>query len=297
MGTLVLGEALVDLICEHPVAGVADADAFAPYFGGAAANVCVAAARGGADVALAGGAGDDPWGHWLLERLTAEGVDVRWFALLPRIQTPVAFVTVDETGDPDFAIYGDGIQPAVASAADRLDEALAASDAFVFASNTLVGEREREVSLSARERALELGKHVVFDPNLRLHRWPSEDEALDVVRRCVPGVFLLKCNATEARLLTGEQDVEGAAEALLAAGAQHVAITLGADGAVLRGDPSADAPGLKAKVVNATGAGDAFLGTMLAFLSKAQYDPAALAEALPHAVREATRATERWGAV
>src|SRR3712207_2891942 len=62
--TLCLGEALVDLVCERPVSGLAQADAFVPHFGGATANVCVTAARLGGDVALAGGAGDDGWGHW-----------------------------------------------------------------------------------------------------------------------------------------------------------------------------------------------------------------------------------------
>ena len=45
-----LGEALVDLICEHPVASLTEADSFSPHFGGALANVAVAAARAGADV-------------------------------------------------------------------------------------------------------------------------------------------------------------------------------------------------------------------------------------------------------
>ena len=37
-------------------------------------TVAVTAARHGAHVALAGGAGDDPWGRWLRDRLEREGV-------------------------------------------------------------------------------------------------------------------------------------------------------------------------------------------------------------------------------
>jgi hypothetical protein len=62
MPFLVLGEALVDLICEQPADGIGDADAFVPHFGGAAATVAVNAARAGGSVALAGGAGQDPMG-------------------------------------------------------------------------------------------------------------------------------------------------------------------------------------------------------------------------------------------
>ena len=47
VSTLCLGDALVDLICERPVADAAEADAFVPRFGGAVANVAVVAARCG----------------------------------------------------------------------------------------------------------------------------------------------------------------------------------------------------------------------------------------------------------
>jgi sugar/nucleoside kinase (ribokinase family) len=50
-------------------------------------------------------------------------------------------------------------------------------------------------------------------------------------------------------------------------------------------------------VVNTTGAGDAFLGTLLAHLAGGGYDPGVLPQAVTAAVEEGARATERWGAV
>ena len=70
---LCLGEALVDLICERPVASLTEADSFTPHFGGALANVAVAASRAGADAGLAGAAGDDEWGRWLRDAARARG--------------------------------------------------------------------------------------------------------------------------------------------------------------------------------------------------------------------------------
>ena len=120
-----------------------------------------------------------------------------------------------------------------------------------------------------------------------------------VARAACRGAFLVKCNRAEARLLTGEDDPARAAEALLAGGAQHVVVTLGADGALLRGaGPAPDVPGVPARPVDATGAGDAVIGVLLARLARAGFYPAALAAALPEAAVEAgARATERWGAV
>ena len=154
--TLCLGEALVDLVCEHPASGLAEADSFVPHFGGAVANVTVTAARLGASVALAGGAGDDAWGAWLAGRLTAEGVDLEWFELVEDLATPIAFVVVDDQGEPSYAIYGEGIAALIVAAGPRLDEAVAKCDALFFSSNTLSGDDERALTLRARERALEL---------------------------------------------------------------------------------------------------------------------------------------------
>ena len=298
MRTLLLGEALVDLICERPVSSLGEADAFAPHFGGAVANVAVGAARRGAGVALAGGAGDDGWGAWLRERLAAEGVDLTWFASSEGIATPVAFVTVDEAGEPSYAIYGDGIGAAVGAVADRLGEAVEACDALFMTSNTLVGEREREATLAARDRALELGRPVLFDPNLRVHRWPSAGAAASEARALLSGAFLVKCNAEEARLLSGEDRPDAAAEGIVAAGAKHAIVTRGAGGAVLRGGGlRLDVPGAPAEPVSTVGAGDVLMAVVLARLDAAGFYPPALAAALPDAVAEAARATERWGAL
>jgi len=295
--TLILGEALVDLVCETPVTSLAQARAFVPRFGGAMANVAVVAARAGADVALAGGAGDDAWGAWLRDRLADEGVALDWFALVDA-PTPVAFVTVDPAGEPTFRLYAEGVGTALEALGHLgVDGAVDACDALCFASNTLVGARERTLTLAARERALAHGKPIVFDPNLRLHRWDSPERAAEVARECVPGAFLVKANAQEARLLTGEADPARAAAGLLAAGARNVVVTLGAGGALLRGEGlSRDVPGVPADVVDTTGAGDTLLGVLVGALSESAYYGPTLAAALPDAVVAGARATERWGA-
>jgi fructokinase len=280
VATLLLGEALVDLVCERPVASLSEAREFRAHFGGALANVAVNAARAGADVALAGGAGDDAWGGWLRDRLAEEGVDVEWFALLPGVVTPIAFVTVDTRGEPTFAIYGETIGATIEAFADRIPAAVERSDALVLMSNTLVGEAERAVSRAARDRALELGRPVIFDPNFRLHRWDPPARAATESRDFVRDAFLVKCNRDEARLLTGEADPAAAAEGLLAMGAQNVVVTLGADGALARGAGGRrDEPGVPARLA-----------------ASAFYAPS-LPAALPDAVAAGARATESWGAL
>lgn len=299
MRTLCFGEAIVDLICQRPVASLAEADAFVAHQGGVSANVAVIAARAGADVALAGGAGDDGWGAWLHDRLEAERVGLEWFRLAGAQRTGLAFVTVDEQGEPSYELHGDGIAATITGLKRRLLDAVERTDALFFGSNVLAGKAEAALAGAARERALELGRPVIFDANIRLGRWEdSSGRAGAACGACVPGAFLVKCNVAEARMMTGEAHPEQAAASLLAAGAQHVVVTLGARGAILRAPGlRRDAAGRPARVLSTLGAGDAFMGTVLAALCKTDFYPPAIAAALPDAVEEAARACERWGAL
>jgi fructokinase len=292
-----LGEALVDLICERPLGELTEADAFVPHFGGAVANVAVSAAHRGAAVALAGGAGDDAWGRWLRDRLEDERVDLQWFELVPSAATPLAMVWIDGDGEPSYQIYGEGIATVVHALGKRLEDAVAEAAALCFSSNTLIGAEEREVTMRARERALDLGRPVIFDPNLRLHRWPSHADAAASANACVPGALLVRATLDEAAVMTGEHDAERAAKALLKAGARLVAITLGPEGAILRGEVRAEAQGIDVDVLSTVGAGDVFTGVLLARLAQSGFYPSVAAVALREAVAESARACQRWGAL
>jgi fructokinase len=294
---LCLGEALVDLICERPAASVDQADAFAPHFGGAVGNVALLAARAGARVALAGGAGDDPWGRWLRDQLAAAGVALERFTLTEGVATPLALVTLDADGEATYTIYGESIGTVVRALGDGVEAAVADGAGLFISSNTLVGEAEREVTMRAHAAALEHGLPIVFDPNLRLHRWRSRADAAATANACVHGALLVRANAAEARLMTGEDDLERAAVAILKAGARNVVISRGADGAFARGKFRRDVPGVPARVISTVGAGDVLSGFLLARLAATGFYEPAIAASLPDAVAAAAQCCERWGAV
>lgn len=294
-----LGEAIVDLICERELDSPADAREFRTHFGGALANVAVGAARGGANVELAGGVGADDWGSWLEARLAEEGVGTRWFSLVEGLQTPVAFVTFDRALEPTFAVYGDGIDAALHSVAEHLEEAIGEAGALVFGSNTLVGPPERELTLRARDLAVERGVPVLFDPNLRPNRWSDMGRAIELCREAASGAFAVRANLAEARAIAGlGSEVLGAdaAASLCALGARVGVVTMGAAGAVLRGEAEAEAPAPEVEVVSPLGAGDAFLGALAAAGARGGWTPAALADGLEEAVAAGARACEGWGA-
>ena len=295
--TLCLGDALVDMVGERPGCELTEIDRFSPHFGGAAANVALVAAKAGAQIALAGGAGDDDWGHWLLGRLREARVDVSLFELAAGIQTPLVFVTVDADAEPDYHIHGELAGNLARVLRDRLEQAVEASAALFISTNTLVEPGERTVTMRARELMLQRGRPVIFDANLRLSRWSSRTDALASANACVRGALLVRANRAEAELMTGEQDPERAAMALVKAGAKLVVLTLGAEGAILRGALRASVPGVACRPINTAGAGDVLTGTLLARLALSAFYPSSVAANLPEAIEAAARACERWGAV
>jgi sugar/nucleoside kinase (ribokinase family) len=295
---LCLGEALVDLICERPVASLTEADSFRPHFGGALANVAVAASRAGAAVGLAGAAGGDEWGSWLCRRLQREGVDLRFFEPLEGERTPIAFATFDERRDPSFQIYGDAVAIAVASVAPRLEPAIEAASALVFSSTTLATADEREVTLRARELAIERGARLCFDPNIRPNRWGGDPRpAVEASRELVAGSYVVRANRDEATAIAEVDDPWEAAAAIVKMGAELAVVTLGGEGAVIRGACEAEAAAPRVEVVSTLGAGDAFMGTLVAELANRDWDAGAAAEALGPALEAAAEACTRWAAL
>ena len=295
---LCLGEALIDLIGRRSGDRLPELGPFSVHLGGVAANVAVTAARAGAAVGLAGGAGDDAWGRWLREQLLAEGVGLSWFTLVSGLDTGLAFVAVDDEGEPTYSLRGEATGAVMATLDGRAEAAVHGAAALLITTNTLVGSVERAITMRARAAALAAARPVIFDANLRLGRWRSAAEAVDCARAVVSDALLVRANADEAALITGERDPERAAAALHAAGAELVVITLGPQGALLRGGARAEVPGVNAtRVINTAGAGDALTGTLLAHLARSEFRSEAVASALPAAVAAAADACARVGAV
>jgi len=294
-----LGEALVDLICPDPLRDHARARRFETHCGGALANVAVAAAQAGAPVCLASACGDDDRGRLLRGRLAGHGVDLRYYGVVAGVPTPFAFAYLDPDLEPTFEIHGAGIDAAIASLHGREDEIAAAAAAIVYGSNTLVDARSRAVTEAICDRASTLGAPLLFDPNLRPHRWPDEGSARE---RCMPHVRtanVLRCNLGEARWLLRDEAVDAgaAAAALLALGPELAVVTAGTSPVAARGACSVDIAPPAVAVVSPLGAGDAFMGALAAGLHAVDFDPGRAGAALSDAVERGARACTHLGAV
>ncbi len=139
---------------------------------------------------------------------------------------------------------------------------------------------------------------VVVDANMRPGRWTSHTEMVDATRELLQGAFLAKMNRQEAEWLTGIADPAKAAAALQGTVAQNVVVTASEQGAVLRGEDglARDVSGIPVVPIDATGAGDAVTGVLVAGLAASGGYAPSLGVTLPEAMQVAAGVVQQWGA-
>lgn len=294
--TVCLGEAIVDLIGAGGSARKEAPATLVPHSGGALANVAVAIAREGRPVDLVGGVGDDHWGDWLADDLEEEGVGTTRLCRVPGLDSPIAVIAFDETGEPRFQVYGEAIGPLMEAARPHLAKSVPVAGALVIGANTMVGEVERAVTREAVELALGAGVPVVLDPNHRPGRWTDQAEARQLSLELVRAATVVKANRSEAGFLTGRPDVREAADALLELGPGLVVITDGSGAVTVAGETEATVDPDPVEVVSPLGAGDAFLGGLVAGLDEAGWSLGDAVAPVEKACRAAALACRTIGA-
>ena len=242
----------------HPQVGETVAGREVLYFpGGKGANQAVAAAKLGAATMLIGRVGADVFGRDLRTFLAAQGVDLTFVQDTPEAHTGTAVITVANADNTIVVIPGAN---AGLSAADAAMPLLAKDD-------VTVGQFEIPLpaisAFFARARAA--GAATILNPAPAL---PFDRKLLDLVD-------ILILNESELGFLakTELHDTDDhtrfiEAARLLQAGTDRIiCVTLGKRGvvALVNGEPLI-IPGRSVKALDATGAGDCFVGAVAAQL-------------------------------
>ena len=291
---------------------------FTAYPGGAPANVAVAAARLGAETGFIGKVGNDAFGRSLAETLRKEGVDVSGLFTCNEVPTTMALVSVDEKGEREFAFYRnpgadtqltpDEAIAAIAGSHIRGNEDLTGGEAELprilhVGSLSMTTMPAKEACESAVRFAKDRGVLISYDPNYRAALWSSEEHAIEMMKVLLPLADILKVSDEEMLMLTGTEDFEEGSLILSEYGPSLVLVTLGSQGVFARyGEFSEVVPGFRVKVADTNGAGDTFLGAMLAQVARRESLLAGLeAEELRHMITYANKAASltcsRHGAI
>ncbi len=249
----VFGSANMDIVVrvdELPRAGeTIFGDSLITNPGGKGLNQAVAAARAGGQVEFIGTFGTDGYGDELAALLDSEGIGAR--ELRREGTTGTAHIAVERGGENTIVVVSGAN---LATTADQVTDALLDSIGWLVSQLELDLDNVFAAFRTARTR----GVRTVLTP---APARPLADDQLATVDLLVP-------NQHEACLLAGETDPLVAAAALSRRCAD-VVVTLGADGAAWArgGEVVAQLPSRRVEAVDATAAGDTFVGALVAQLA------------------------------
>ncbi|TXY05007.1 aminoimidazole riboside kinase [Vibrio mimicus] len=256
----VTGDAVVDLIPDGD-------NHYLRCPGGAPANVAVAIARLGGNAAFFGRVGHDPLGQFMQHTLASEGVETSHMVLDRAHRTSTVVVDLDANGERSFTFM---VKPSA-------DQFLQPDDVPSFnqgewlhcCSIALANEPSRSSTLQAMQRIKAAGGFISFDPNLREEVWANPAEIKPVVRQAIALADVVKFSDDELMFLTETTSLEDGIAAIAKLANTLVLVTQGAKGAIVLCEGSREIiRGEALKPVDTTGAGDAFVGGLLAKLSQ-----------------------------
>lgn len=256
---LCIGEVLVDFIGHQSGVLINNTRDYHRYLGGSPTNVAMNAARLGLKSALVATVGNDGFGEYIFKRLTEVKVNTNYIQGLDNKATSVIFVSKSE-GTPDFIPFRKADYCIVEDQIPK--EILLRAKVFHTTCFALSKKPAQSTILKKAEEAFNLGCQLSIDVNYSDKLWNSKEEAVNVIRTYCKFNPLVKISEDDMSRLFGESlPHEQIFDFFHIEGVQTVCLTLGRNGVKLSqaGKKTIEMPAIKIeKVIDATGAGDAF---------------------------------------
>lgn len=298
-----IGEALIDFIPTQKGVALKDVPGFEKAAGGAPANVACAVSKLGGRSSFIGMLGEDAFGDFLVETLKAEGVDTRYVFRTKEANTSLAFVSLKEDGNRDFSFYRNPGADMLLQEEHVAQVPFQPGDILHYCSVDLIEAPVKYAHKKAIQSITGQGGIISFDPNVRLPLWPSREECRRTILEFIPLSHILKISDEELAFITGIENEREAIASLFVGSVQYVIYTKGSAGSEWHSrQDSVAVPALKVQAVDTTGAGDAFIGSVLYQLqlrniSLNGWDAATAKEVLKFANAAAASTTLKKGAI
>ena len=266
---LVIGRAGMDLYADPPGTRTEDATRFTSALGGSSANIAVALTRQGCQAALLTCVADDAIGRFCLNQLDHYGINrthVRAVAGEPRNSLAVVETRLE---DCQSVIYRNNAADFAMTTADVEGVTYGNFSALITTGTVLAAEPSRSAAFRAFDLARAAGLPLIFDVDYRPYSWPSAAVAAEVYSRAGALCDVIVGNDLEFGFMAGQPDAGlDKARSLIGDGAQIVVYKMGEKGAVTFTREGHFATGIyPTRALKPTGAGDSFLGSMIAALA------------------------------
>jgi len=269
---LCFGEALIDLHASG-VDARGFANGFVPFAGGAPANVAVAVARLGGEAHFAGMLARDRFGDFLLDSLQQAGVGTADVVRTDAANSALAFVTLDARGERSFSFHREHTADLLFQPGDFRADGFRDLAVFHVCSNSMTTPALAETTREGMRRAHAAGALVSFDLNLRPALWPADVDPHPEVWPALQLADLVKLSAEELDWLA-EGDEQAALERLWQGRTRLLVVTDGPHPIRwFHPDAEGELPGYAVDAVDATAAGDAFVGGLLCQLATLEPQP------------------------
>ncbi|MGG4143722.1 carbohydrate kinase [Paenibacillus algorifonticola] len=251
---LAVGELLIDMIAAEYDENF-ESQTFNKFFGGSPSNIAMNVKKLGIHSLVASAVGEDGLGSYLINQLRKMDIDTSG---IQRAKYSTSMVVLTKSTATPVPIFYRGADYHLAFNS-VLNESLMNSKIVHFSCWPISMEPVRHTI----EKVIEIARNnhilVGFDPNYHPMIWQNGEDGIEYVKSIIGKVDVIKPSEDDAERLFGKDTHENQMKKFLDLGAKLVIMTLGKEGAIVsNGIETLKYSSLATKVIDTTGAGDAF---------------------------------------
>ena len=251
-----IGELLVDMISDDYDTSF-NCNKYSRFFGGSPANITMNVKRLGGNPIITSCVGNDGLGEFLINHLKNNNVNTE---LINKVNHSTSMVLVTKSKETPLPIF-------YRSADYNLEynvniaSALKNSKIVHFSCWPISQKKSRNMIEKVIEEARKNDVIIGFDPNYHEMIWEEGHDGIEYIKSLLGKVDIIKPSEVDAERIFGPDTPENHVDKFIQCGAKLVIMTLGKDGAIVsNGKETIKFKTLATKVVDTTGAGDAFWG-------------------------------------
>lgn len=265
---LVIGRAGMDFYPEPAGTKIEEATQFFAALGGSSANICVAITRHGGKAALLTRVAGDAVGRFCLNQLDHYDIDRSLVKNEGGEARNSLAVSESRIEDHQTVIYRNGAADFQMTIDDVASVDYKPYSALVTTGTVFAAEPSRSAAFHAFELARAAGVPLIFDVDYRPYSWASAQQASDVYSQAAAMCEIIIGNDVEFGFMAGDYDrgLEKARD-LARTTASIVIYKMGEKGAItITADEELRTGIYPAEALKPTGAGDSFMGGLIASL-------------------------------
>lgn len=266
---VILGRAGMDFYPDPPGTRTEEATHFFACLGGSSANIGVAICNLGGSVDLVTCVSDDAIGRFALNELDKYGIGRGHVRAVGGEARNSLAVVESRLEDHQSVIYRNGAADFEMTEADVEAVDYTRYDALITTGTVFASEPSRSAAFRALELAKARGLPLILDIDYRPYSWPSAEVAAEVYSRAGAMCDVIVGNDGEFGFMAGDY-ARGLdkARALVAGGAKLAVYKMGEKGAITITREGEVTTGIyRTQAIKPTGAGDSFMGGLVAGLA------------------------------